>query len=59
VISTGNNPARWAPKNQRLHRVLCRANGVTIDEACREAIELLRAPTSAVVKRQPADLAVI
>jgi ADP-heptose:LPS heptosyltransferase len=59
VISTGNNPARWAPKNQRLHRVLCRAGGVTLDEVCREAIDLLRAPTPAVVKCQAAALAVI
>jgi ADP-heptose:LPS heptosyltransferase len=37
VISTGNNPARWAPANARLHRVLCRDNGVTIDDVLHAA----------------------
>jgi ADP-heptose:LPS heptosyltransferase len=33
VISTGDNPARWSPTNRALHRVLCRPEGVSIDEA--------------------------
>jgi len=41
VISTGDNPARWAPVNRRLHRVLCRAQGVTIHDAYRAADALL------------------
>lgn len=30
VISTGENPARWAPPDGHLHRVLCRDSGVTV-----------------------------
>jgi len=37
VISTGDNPARWAPANTTLHRVLCPDSGVTIDEVLRAA----------------------
>jgi ADP-heptose:LPS heptosyltransferase len=42
VISTGDNPARWAPINRRLHRVLCRPGGVAVEEVCRAAEELLQ-----------------
>lgn len=42
VISTGDNPARWAPVDRRLHRVLCRESGVTSAEVVAEAESLLR-----------------
>lgn len=41
VISTGNNPERWAPPDGRLHRVLCRDSGVGAGEVIAEAEELL------------------
>jgi ADP-heptose:LPS heptosyltransferase len=41
VISTGDNPDRWAPADRRLHRVLCRDSGVGPDEAIAEAEDLL------------------
>ena len=41
VISTGNNPARWAPIDRRLHRVLASDGGVAIEDVCRLAHELL------------------
>jgi ADP-heptose:LPS heptosyltransferase len=41
VISTGNNPERWAPIDQRLHRVLCRASGVPAEEVVAESFDLL------------------
>jgi ADP-heptose:LPS heptosyltransferase len=41
VISTGNNPERWAPPDGRLHRVLCRGSGVAASEVIAEAKELL------------------
>ncbi len=28
IISTGNNPERWAPRDRERHQVLCRATGV-------------------------------
>jgi len=43
VISTGDNPARWAPVDAGLHRVLCRVPGVDAAEAIAEADDLLRA----------------
>ena len=43
VISTGDNPARWAPIDARLHRVLCRDSGVSVDEVVAEVDALLRA----------------
>lgn len=43
VISTGDNPGRWAPIDRRLHRVLCRDGGVEADEAVAQAEDLLRA----------------
>lgn len=42
VISTGANPERWAPADQRRHRVLCRASGVTVGEVVAEAEDILR-----------------
>ena len=42
VISTGDNPARWAPINQALHRVLCRPEGVSIEEVRLTAGDQLR-----------------
>jgi len=41
VISTGENPARWAPPDDRLHRVLCRDSGVTVAEVVAEIDGLL------------------
>jgi ADP-heptose:LPS heptosyltransferase len=41
VVSTANNPARWAPLDQRLHRVLCRPDGVSVSAVARAADELL------------------
>lgn len=43
IISTGDNPARWAPIDRDRHRVLCRPEGVRPDEVIREAEALLRA----------------
>jgi len=42
VISTGNNPERWAPGNQQLHRVLCQETGVAPVAVVNAADELLR-----------------
>jgi ADP-heptose:LPS heptosyltransferase len=48
VISTGDNPARWAPDDRRTHRVLCRDAGVDPAEVIAQAEDLLRAgPTRA------------
>jgi ADP-heptose:LPS heptosyltransferase len=41
VISTGDNPARWAPIDSRLHRVLCRDSGVGAEEVIAESDDLL------------------
>jgi hypothetical protein len=41
VISTGDNPERWAPADRRLHRVLCRDSGVAVGEVIAEAEDLL------------------
>jgi len=40
VISTGDNPARWAPINRRLHRVLCHPGGVAPGDAFQAAMQL-------------------
>ncbi len=42
VISTGDNPARWAPTDSRRHRVLCRGGGVGPGEVLEIAADLLR-----------------
>lgn len=41
VISTGDNPDRWAPADGHRHRVLCRPGGVTPRHVIAEAIDLL------------------
>jgi ADP-heptose:LPS heptosyltransferase len=41
VISTGDNPERWAPADRGRHRVLCRASGVGPGEAIAAAEDLL------------------
>lgn len=41
VVSTGANPERWAPLDGRLHRVLCRPEGVAPDDVLRQAAQLL------------------
>jgi ADP-heptose:LPS heptosyltransferase len=51
VLSTGNNPERWAPADGRLHRVLCHPGGVSPHEVIWQAEDLLErtppAPTPA------------
>jgi ADP-heptose:LPS heptosyltransferase len=44
VVSTGDNPARWAPADGRLHRVLCDPAGVRPGEVLAEADDLLGRP---------------
>jgi ADP-heptose:LPS heptosyltransferase len=44
VISTGDNPERWAPSDRRRHRVLCRDSGVAAPEVIAQAEDLLREP---------------
>jgi ADP-heptose:LPS heptosyltransferase len=41
VISTGDNPERWAPIDRARHRVLCKPEGVRTDEVIAEAELLL------------------
>ena len=41
VISTGDNPARWAPIDGRRHRVLCRESGVEVGAVLAQALDLL------------------
>jgi len=41
VISTGNNPERWAPVDRHLHRMLCRDSGVSAEEVVTACIDLL------------------
>lgn len=42
VISTGNNPERWAPVDQERHRVLCDARGVEPVDVLTQASRLLK-----------------
>ncbi|HXD87564.1 MAG TPA: glycosyltransferase family 9 protein, partial [Urbifossiella sp.] len=43
IVSTGDNPARWSPLNERLHRVLCAKSGtVPVAAVARTAIDLLK-----------------
>jgi ADP-heptose:LPS heptosyltransferase len=48
VISTGDNPDRWAPADGRRHRVLCRERGVSPHDVLLEAHRLL-APDPALI----------
>jgi ADP-heptose:LPS heptosyltransferase len=48
VISTGDNPERWAPDDRRRHRVLCRDAGVEPAEVIAQADDLLRAASAAI-----------
>ncbi len=41
IVSTGDNPARWAPIDADLHRVLCDPAGVSPDAVLARAGELL------------------
>jgi ADP-heptose:LPS heptosyltransferase len=41
VISTGDNPERWAPVDRHLHRVLCRDSGVPVEEVVVASLDLL------------------
>jgi len=41
VISTGNNPERWAPANAARHRVLCSTSKIGADQVIVEAEDLL------------------
>jgi ADP-heptose:LPS heptosyltransferase len=41
VLSTGDNPVRWAPADGRRHRVLCADKGVSVDEVLAETERLL------------------
>jgi len=41
VVSTGENPGRWAPIDRGRHRVLCRDSGVEPGEVVAEALGLL------------------
>jgi ADP-heptose:LPS heptosyltransferase len=41
VISTGDNPDRWAPIDRERHRVLCKPEGVRPDEVIAEAERLI------------------
>jgi ADP-heptose:LPS heptosyltransferase len=41
VLSTGNNPERWAPRDGRRHRVLCCDEGISPEDVLAEAAEVL------------------
>lgn len=41
VLSTGNNPERWAPADHQRHRVLCRDGGIHPLEVIAQANDLL------------------
>jgi ADP-heptose:LPS heptosyltransferase len=56
VISTGDNPARWAPIDRRLHRVLCQPDGVSTGAALAAACDLLAEPSTLQRIRQHAQL---
>jgi ADP-heptose:LPS heptosyltransferase len=43
VLSTGDNPARWAPADGERHRVLCRDEGIEPGEVIDAALGLLQA----------------
>jgi hypothetical protein len=50
VISTGNNPARWAPIDHQLHRTLARPDGVQVDDVIREARSCFGLPIPAMTR---------
>jgi ADP-heptose:LPS heptosyltransferase len=52
VISTGDNPLRWSPINRRLHRVLCRDEGVQVSEVSSAAENLIRTDNCRLSKRR-------
>jgi ADP-heptose:LPS heptosyltransferase len=54
VISTGDNPARWAPIDGRLHRVLCRAEGVPPGAVLAQTDDLLDRSPPRAAPRAPA-----
>ena len=41
VLSTGTNPQRWAPRDRKLHRVLCSDCGVPVSDVIAQTEELL------------------
>lgn len=41
VLSTGTNPQRWAPRDRRLHRVLCSDSGVSVSAVIAQAEDVL------------------
>jgi ADP-heptose:LPS heptosyltransferase len=45
VISTGENPDRWAPADRTLHRVLCNDSGISVEEVVGETDRLIRTAT--------------
>ena len=53
VISTGDNPARWAPIDDSLHRVLCRDAGVDPCEVIAEAEGLITAGVGGSPRARP------
>jgi ADP-heptose:LPS heptosyltransferase len=60
VVSTGDNPSRWAPSDSRRHRVVCRSSGVSADEVIGEAARLLAGypdRSDALLARAPAGVA--
>jgi ADP-heptose:LPS heptosyltransferase len=43
VLSTGDNPRRWAPRDRHLHRVFSDADRVRLDDVAAEAVGMLSA----------------
>jgi ADP-heptose:LPS heptosyltransferase len=41
IVSTGDNPARWAPTNAQLHRVLCPARDTSVEAVVAAAMAQL------------------
>ncbi|QDV36265.1 glycosyltransferase family 9 protein [Tautonia plasticadhaerens] len=56
VLSTGDNPSRWAPADSRLHRVLCPAPDVHPGAVIAEAEDLLRLGRVGPGRRSPGTL---
>jgi len=53
ALSTGENPARWAPRDDRAHRVLCRDSGVTVEEVVAAIDGLWNHPLCESRRRRP------